>query len=150
MRGGEITFSIDAFPPSKIAEQAEDIGVVKANLDFWTLLILAILAGSFIALGAVFSTTVTSGAEGALYFGLGKLLGGLAFCLGLILVVLAGAELFTGNNLIIMAFVSGKTTVRKLLRNWHSVYVETLLVPWVLHVVCCSVGATSSDTGSYG
>ncbi len=122
MRGGEITFSIDAFPPSKIAEQAEDIGVVKANLDFWTLLILAILAGSFIALGAVFSTTVTSGAEGALYFGLGKLLGGLAFCLGLILVVLAGAELFTGNNLIIMAFVSGKTTVRKLLRNWLIVY----------------------------
>jgi formate/nitrite transporter len=122
MRHGEITLSIDAFPPAKIAEQAEDIGVVKANLDFWTLLILAILAGSFIALGAVFSTTVTSGAEDTIYFGLGKLLGGLAFCLGLILVVLAGAELFTGNNLIIMAFVSGKTTVRKLLRNWLIVY----------------------------
>ena len=122
MGNQEISYSIDAFPPSKIAEQAEDIGVAKADLDFWTLLVLSILAGAFIALGAVFSTTVTAGAEGNVYYGLGKLLGGLTFCLGLILVVVAGAELFTGNNLIIMAFVSGKVTVKKLLRNWVIVY----------------------------
>ena len=122
MGNEEITLSIDAFPPSKIAEQAENIGVLKADLDFWTLLVLAVLAGAFIALGAVFSTTVTAGAADNVYFGLVRLLGGITFCLGLVLVVVAGAELFTGNNLIIMAFVSGKVSVRKLLRNWAIVY----------------------------
>ena len=122
MDSEEITLSIDAFPPSKIAEQAENLGVIKADLDFWTLLVLSILAGAFIALGAVFSTTVTGGAGNSIYFGLERLLGGITFCLGLILVVVAGAELFTGNNLIIMAFVSGKVSVRKLLRNWAIVY----------------------------
>ena len=116
-------FSIDAFPPPKIAERTVEAGISKANLDFWTLFTLSILAGAFIALGGVFSTTVTAGAEGNIYFGLIKLLGGVTFCLGLILVVVAGAELFTGNNLIIMAFVSGKVTVKQLLRNWTIVYI---------------------------
>ena len=127
MRNQEISLGMDAFPPAKIAEQAENVGVLKADLDFWTLLVLAILAGAFIALGAMFSTTVTSGAQGHIYFGLVKLLAGLSFCLGLILVVVAGAELFTGNNLIIMAFVSGKTTIRKLLRNWIIVYLGNFI-----------------------
>ena len=122
VRNEDTALNIDAFPPPKIAEQAETVGVAKADLDFWTLFVLAVLAGAFIALGAMFSTTVTAGAQGNVYFGLGKLLGGLTFCLGLILVVVAGAELFTGNNLIIMAFVSGKVTIRKLLRNWMIVY----------------------------
>lgn len=91
-------------------------------MDFWTLVILSILAGAFIAMGAVFATTVTAGAAGNIYFGLSKLLSGLAFCLGLILVVVAGAELFTGNNLIIMAFVGGNVTAREVLRNWLIVY----------------------------
>jgi len=122
MSNNDPIMSIDAFPPPKIAEQAENVGVTKANLDFWTLFVLSILAGAFIAMGAVFSTTVTAGAEGHVYYGVGRLLGGLTFCLGLILVVLAGAELFTGNNLIVMAFVSGRVTVRQLLRNWIIVY----------------------------
>lgn len=136
MRNEEVPLSMDAFPPSKIAEQAENVGVLKADLDFWTLLVLAILAGAFIALGAMFSTTVTAGAQGHIYFGLGKLLGGLSFCLGLILVVVAGAELFTGNNLIIMAFVSGKITIRKLLRNWIIVYlgnfIGSIATAWIM------------------
>jgi len=122
MSNNDPIISMDAFPPAQIAEKAENIGVTKANLDFWTLFVLAILAGTFIALGAVFSTTVTAGAEGNVYFGLGKLLGGLTFCLGLILVVVSGAELFTGNNLIVMACVSGRVTIRQLLRNWIIVY----------------------------
>ena len=132
--------SIDAFPPAKIAERAEDVGVTKANTEFWTLFVLSILAGAFIALGAVFSTTVTAGSEGHVYFGLSKLLGGLTFCLGLILVVVAGAELFTGNNLIIMAFVSGKVTLRLLLRNWGIVYignfVGSIATAWIM--ILCS------------
>jgi formate transporter FocA len=123
----DIPVSLDAFPPNKIAERAEDVGVSKAKLDFWTLLTLAVLAGAFIALGAVFSTTVTAGADGRVYFGMVRLLGGLTFCLGLILVVVAGAELFTGNNLIIMAFVSGKVSLFQLLRNWGIVYLGNFI-----------------------
>ena len=122
MSNNDPMISIDAFPPAQIAEKAENVGVNKANLDFWTLFVLAILAGTFISLGAVFSTTVTAGSEGNVYFGLGKLLGGLTFCLGLILVVVSGAELFTGNNLIVMACVSGRVTLRQLMRNWLIVY----------------------------
>jgi formate transporter len=82
---------------------------------------LAILAGAFIALGAIFATTVTAGSS-TLPFGVAKLLGGLVFCLGLILVIGAGAELFTGNNLIIMAWADRRITTRKLLGNWIVVY----------------------------
>jgi formate transporter len=122
MKEQNLLLNIDAFPPPKIAERCEAAGILKAKLDFWTLMVLSILAGSFIALGAIFSTTVTAGAEGHVCFGLSRVLGGLTFCLGLILVVVAGAELFTGNNLIIMAFVAGKITMRQLMRNWIIVY----------------------------
>jgi formate/nitrite transporter len=85
---------------------------------------LAILAGAFIASGAVFSTvTVTGLSDAGMGYGVIRLLGGVTFCLGLIAVVIAGAELFTGNNLIIMAFVSGKVALAALLRNWVIVYV---------------------------
>ena len=72
---------------------------------------------------AIFATTVTTGAAGHMSYGMTKLAGGLVFCLGLILVVVAGAELFTGNNLIIMAWADGGVSTRKLLRNWGIVYV---------------------------
>lgn len=112
----------DAFIPAEMAERAADIGAKKASLPIGTLFLLAVLAGAFISLGAVFATTVTSGTAGQLPFGVVKLLGGLAFCLGLVLVVVAGAELFTGNNLIVMALASAKITVAQLLRNWLVVY----------------------------
>jgi formate transporter len=117
---------IDAFPPPEMAQRAETVGVNKANLDFLTMFSLAILAGAFIALGAIFMTTVTTGAA-VLPYGVGRLLGGLAFSVGLILVVVAGAELFTGNNLIIMAFMDGKVSLAKLLRNWVIVYLGNLV-----------------------
>jgi formate transporter len=100
----------------------------------FTMFVLAVLAGAFIGLGAMFATTVSAGsfafklADGTaaftatLPFGITRLLAGLVFCLGLILVVVAGAELFTGNNLIVMAWASGKVTTRALLRNWTIVY----------------------------
>ncbi len=112
--------SVDALVPAETARKAEELGVTKANQGAGTLLILGILAGAFIALGAVFATTIS--ADPALSFGISRLLGGLAFCLGLILVVLAGAELFTGNNLIVMALASKRITFGKLLRNWGIVY----------------------------
>jgi formate transporter len=115
--------TFDALLPPAMAVKAEQVGVNKANLEAISTFMLAVLAGAFIALGAVFATTVTAGASGVLPYGVTKLLGGLVFCLGLILVVIAGAELFTGNNLIVMAWASGKVTTAQLLRNWIIVYV---------------------------
>jgi formate transporter len=118
---------IDAFPPPKMASRMEDVGVTKAGLRSDTMFALAILAGAFIACGAIFATLVTTGlASAGMGFGLVKLLGGLVFCLGLIAVVVAGAELFTGNNLIVMAFASGRITLGQLLRNWVIVYAGNL------------------------
>ena len=113
---------IDALLPAEIAKRAEEVGARKCTLSFWPLLTLAVLAGAFIALGAMFSTTVTAGAGGAIPYGVVRLLGGLVFCLGLILVVVGGAELFTGNALIVMAWASGRVTTRQVVRQWAIVY----------------------------
>jgi formate/nitrite transporter len=113
---------IDALLPDEMATRAEYVGVRKAEAPALTTFTLAIMAGAFIALGAVFATNTAAGSS-ALPFGVAKLLTGLVFCLGLILVVVGGAELFTGNNLIVMAWASGKVTGRALMRNWGIVYV---------------------------
>lgn len=102
--------------------KAEDIGVKKARMGWRSMVVLAIMAGAFIALGAVFATTITAGAADKLPYGIVRLLSGLAFCLGLILVVVAGAELFTGNNLIVMAWADKRVSLAQLLRNWIIVY----------------------------
>ena len=111
----------DALIPPEMAAKAEQVGVKKAHTEPWSMFVLAVLAGAFIALGAVFSTTVVAGAAG-LPYGVVRLLAGLVFSLGLILVVVAGAELFTGNNLIVMAWASRKVSTRLLLKNWAIVY----------------------------
>ncbi len=120
-------FSIDALIPAEIAKKAEVIGVRKAEAPFWTLFTLAVLAGAFIALGAIFATTVAAGLSGTVPFGITRLLVGLVFCLGLILVIVGGAELFTGNNLIVMAWASRKVSTLALLRNWGIVYLGNLV-----------------------
>ncbi len=117
--------NIDALLPQEMAAKAETIGVRKAGLAFWPLFALSILAGAFIALGALFSTTVAAGSA-ALPYGVARMLIGLSFSLGLILVVVGGAELFTGNNLIIMAWANRKVSTRALLRNWGIVYLGNL------------------------
>ncbi|GAH10117.1 unnamed protein product, partial [marine sediment metagenome] len=114
----------DAHPPAAMAEKAEAVGVTKGKLNTLSTVLLGILAGVFIGLGAMLCTVVTT--DAGLGFGLTKLLGGLAFCLGLILVVVAGAELFTGNCLIIMSWMSGRTSLARLLRNWGLVYFANL------------------------
>lgn len=113
---------IDALLPAEMAERAEYVGVRKAEMPLVTTLVLAVLAGAFIALGSVFATTVAAGTGGVVPFGLARLLTGFVFSLGLILVVVGGAELFTGNNLIVMAWASGKISTVALLRNWGLVY----------------------------
>lgn len=113
---------LDALIPQQMAEKVEAAGVRKAALPLLSLFVLAILAGAFIGLGAMFATT-TAAASSNLPYGVARLLVGLTFCLGLILVVVAGAELFTGNNLIVMAWASRKIGTWALLRNWLVVYV---------------------------
>jgi formate transporter len=114
---------MDALLPAEIAERAEALGAEKTRYPFLKLMTLAVLAGAFIALGAMFSTTVMAGASDAAPFGLVRLAGGLAFALGLVLVVLGGAELFTGNNLMVMAWVAGKIGFNEMLRAWIIIYV---------------------------
>jgi formate transporter len=126
----------DAYPPQEIARRVERLGVAKARADAITLLVLAVLAGAFISLGALLFTVVVT--DSGLGFGPTRLLGGASFCLGLILVVVAGAELFTGNNLIAMAWASRLIGTRDVLRNWLLVYAgnvfgclaTVLLVAW--------------------
>jgi formate transporter len=113
---------LDALPPAEVALKAENVGVTKAGMATFDVFVLAVLAGSFIALGAIFATTVTAGAAG-LPYGVVRLLAGLVFTLGLILVVVAGAELFTGNNLIVMAWASKRVATGHLLANWGIVFV---------------------------
>ena len=115
-------FGFDAFSPKEIAEKVEKIGVAKARLPLLSMIMLGVLAGAFIGLGALYFVLIKS--DASLGFATSQVLGGLAFSLGLILVVVAGAELFTGNNLLAMAWADGKITAFELLKNWA--------------VVCCA------------
>ena len=118
---------IDALLPAEMATRAEYLGVRKVEAPALTTFILSILAGAFIGFGAIFSTTVTAGTATILPFGVTKLLSGFVFCLGLVLVVVGGAELFTGNNLIVLAWASRKVSTVALLRNWAIVYAGNLI-----------------------
>jgi formate transporter len=128
-----VTF--DAILPAAMAVRAEEGGVKRVATDTVTLLVLSVMGGAFIAFGAIFATTVSAGsmtitaADGTTAFSAGlpygvvRLLTGLVFSLGFIMVVVAGAELFTGNNLIVMAWASGKVTTGALLFNWVLVFI---------------------------
>jgi formate transporter FocA len=116
----------DSLLPPEMAARAEEVGRRKADLDAVTTFSLAVLAGAFIALGAIFATTVSAGGAEAPY-GIVRLLAGIAFSLGLILVVVGGAELFTGNTLIIMAWANRKVRTTSILRNWAIVYAGNLV-----------------------
>jgi formate transporter len=115
-------FDHDPLLPPEMAAKAETVGVAKAHMDTLTLLTLAVLAGAFIAFGAIFMTVTSAGANGVLPFGVVRLIGGVVFSVGLILVVIGGAELFTGNNLMVMAWASGAVSTGALLRAWALVY----------------------------
>ncbi len=112
---------IDSYAPAQMAARVEKAGMAKGNLDAASTFTLAVMAGAFIAFGAVAYTYLIHDSQ--LSLGLTKLLGGLVFCVGLILVIIAGAELFTGNSLIVMAYVSRKVSLKQLLRNWMIVFI---------------------------
>ena len=117
---------IDALLPPDMAQACENVGLAKANRDPLALLVLGILAGAFIAFGGLFSTVVLSGSD-ALPWGVARLLAGLVFSLGLILVIVGGAELFTGDTLMVMAYASDKISFSRLLRVWGLVYIGNIV-----------------------
>ena len=122
---GPPIFSFNAYSPSEIQDAIETVGVKKANLPVLPCFMLAVVAGGSIGLGALYYTIVASDAE--LSFATTRVVGGLAFSLGLALVLVAGAELFTGNNLIVMAWASRRVSTRAMLRNWLIVYCGNLV-----------------------
>ncbi len=121
MADNSIVVQIDPYSPAEMATRAERIGANKTKQTTPNTLVLALLAGSFIGLGALFATVVST--DTGLGYGVTRLIMGMAFSLGLILVVIAGAELFTGNNLIVMAFAGRKVRIEELIRNWVLVYI---------------------------
>lgn len=141
---------LDALLPREMAERAEQIGVDKTRLDATSLVVLAVLAGAFIGMGALFSTIVTAGAEGVLPYGMTRLLAGTSFALGLILVIVGGAELFTGNNLMVMAWASRRVRLREMLRAWGLVYVGNLLGSIALAALVFAAGTHGHGGGSVG
>jgi formate transporter FocA len=140
----------DALLPPEMAARAEQIGVKKANLDPASMFALAVLAGAFIALGALFSTTVVAGAGSQLPYGVIRLLAGLVFSLGLILVIVGGAELFTGNTLIVMAWASGGVSTGRLIQNWLIVYLGNFVGALATAVLVYVSGQFTFGGGAVG
>jgi len=136
----------DAYAPAAMAERVEMAGAAKAELQLLPLFTLAVLAGAFIAFGAMLFTLVMTG--NGLGLGPGRLLGGIAFSLGLILVVVGGAELFTGNNLIVMAWADGKVSAAKLLRNWSIVFVGNIIGSFGMAVLVSLSGTLELGGGA--
>lgn len=110
-----------------MAERAIRIGAEKARVKSGPLVVLAVLAGIFMALGTFFSLTAVTGTAGAVPYGVARILAGVAFSVGPILVVVGGAELFTSNNLIVIAWEAGKVRTREVFRAWAIVYAGNAL-----------------------
>jgi formate/nitrite transporter len=150
-----MTTNSDAYSPREIAARVESAGVAKATTDSLSLLVLAVLAGAFISLGAMFFVAVTTGSS--LGYGITRLIGGLAFSAGLIMVLVGGAELFTGNNLVAMAWASRLVSTKQLIRNWALVYagnvagaLGTVFFVWLGHADRLSGGAIGQNVLAVG
>jgi len=140
--------SLDAYSPPQIAALVEASGVAKTEAPLLTTVTLGVLAGVFIAFGAMLYTIVITGVDAG--FGPGRLVGGLAFSVGLVLVIIAGGELFTGNNLIVMAWADRRITFRQLLRNWTVVYMANFVGAAVMAPLVHWSGVLDLSGGTFG
>lgn len=140
--------SLDAYAPREIPARVEEFCLAKARLPLLSLSMLGVLAGAFIGLGAMVYTLVLS--DASLGFAAQRLLGGLAFSLGLVLVTVAGAELFTGNNLLAMGWAAGCVSTRQVLRNWAVVCATNLLGAVALAVMVWLSGQAEMNGGAVG
>jgi len=148
----------DELLPAEMAAKAQTLGIKKANMDFMSTFALAVLAGAFIALGCIFFIVSQTTGGVPMNYGLMRVIGGLTFSLGLILVIVGGAELFTGNNLIIMAWASRQLSTWRVIRNWGIVFIgnlcgavaTALFVFWGQHFEFAKggIGLTALNIGS--
>ncbi len=137
-----------AHVPAEMAKLAEASAIRKANRDFISAFFLAVQAGSFIAFGAALFTSVIH--DSALGVGLTKLIGGMTFSLGLVLVIIAGADLFTGDTLMVMGCLSGKIKVRQMLRGWVFVFLGNLAGSLVIVALVYFSGHWLGNSGAVG
>lgn len=135
--------SIDTYTPAEMAYRVETVGVAKARMALVPMVGLGIMAGAFIAFGAMNFTT-------AMAQGMPRILASLMFSLGLVLVIIGGAEMFTGNNLIAMAWAQGKVRTRDILRNWGWVYFANLVGSLVLVALAYLSGILHAVDFGYG
>ncbi len=141
-------YGFDAFSPAEIAERVETVGVAKARMPLLKMALLGVLAGAFIGLGCLYFVLVIS--DATLGFAASRVLGGVVFSLGLLLVVVAGAELFTGNNLLAMAWADGKISHFELLRNWLVVSVANFVGATGLALLVWLSGHAQMNGGKVG
>lgn len=140
--------AFDAYSPPEIAARVRAFGIAKARLPLPALVLLGLLAGAYIGLGALMYTLVA--ADASLGFAAARFGGGLAFSLGLLIVSVAGAELFTGNNLLAMAWADGQVSTRDLLRNWGVVCVANGLGAAGLALLVACSGHAALNGGNVG
>ncbi|WP_176083829.1 formate transporter FocA [Martelella sp. HB161492] len=141
--------SFDLFPPHEMARKAEDIGVAKVHKDNLSCFVSAMTAGAFIGIAFVFYTVVTTD-NGAMGWGANKFIGGLAFSLGLMLVVVNGGDLFTSTVLTVVAKASGKITWAELGKNWVIVYAGNFVGAFGLVIIMQLAKHWESDSGLLG
>ncbi|WP_299018451.1 formate/nitrite transporter family protein [uncultured Photobacterium sp.] len=139
-------YGFDAFSPKQIAEKVDTLGVTKARLPLLSMVMLGVLAGAFIGLGALYFTLVKS--DASFSYATGQVLGGMMFSMGLLLVVVAGAELFTGNNLLAMAWADNKITTAELMKNWLVVCVSNFVGATGLAILVFLSGHTDLNNGA--
>jgi formate/nitrite transporter len=141
-------YGFDAFSPKEIASRVNEFCVVKARLPLTTMWLLGMLAGAFIGLGSIFYTLVVS--DPTLGFAEARVTGGVVFSLGLLLVVVAGAELFTGNNLLAMGWADGCVSLREVLRNWGVVCTANFVGAGGLALIVYLSGHWEMNGGAVG
>jgi formate/nitrite transporter len=136
---------MNLFTPAETVENFYHVGASKTRLPALKMLLLGILAGALIAFAAVVSNTAVFGIRNA---GIAKLVGGLIFPFGLIMVILMGAELFTGNSLICISFLNKAATLRGMLKNWALVYLGNLLGAIFIALCCAFFGQFDIGDGA--
>jgi len=141
-------YGFDSYSPQEIAERVQGLGLAKVRLPLLKTVLLGMLAGAFIGLGALFSTLVLS--DSSLGFAASRLAGGVCFSMGLLMVVVAGAELFTGNNLLAMAWASGTISTAELLRNWVVICAANLAGAAGLALLVFLAGQGELNDGAVG
>ncbi|KOO09416.1 formate transporter FocA [Vibrio hepatarius] len=141
--------NIQYFSPMEMMAEAEKFALSKAKKTSSMTLSLAVMAGAFIGLAFLFYITVTTGSAGA-GWGLSRFAGGLAFSMGLILIVLCGGELFTSSVLTSIAWANKQITFGKMLKTWGKVYVGNFIGAMLLLAIVSAAGLYQMDNGQWG